>query len=361
MTDSLATSETTSLSAQVSSPAGQRPKPVYRTRWGKMYQGDCEELLRGDPLKRYRGKVDLLLTSPPFPLNRKKKYGNLTGEEYLEWLRGLAPLFCEYLAPSGSIVLELGNAWESGRPTMSLLPIKALLAFIEAAKLNLCQEFICFNPARLPSPAQWVTVERIRVKDAFTRVWWMSPTDRPKADNRNVPTRYSKAMKDLLKRGTYNSGRRPSEHHIGERSFLVDNGGGIPPNVLAPGSDDAATALLEILPLPNTGTNDAYQLYCRQNRITPHPARMQSDLAEFFIRFLTNEGDLVLDPFAGSNTTGAVAEKLSRRWLAVEKESCYAETSAVRVKPKMLDVPATHCASQSEDSPSASTSAVRDS
>ena len=198
--------------------------PAFETDWGCMYQGECQSLLNQYPLTEYRGQIQLVLTSPPFPLNRKKKYGNLTGDAYLEWLSGMAPLFREYLTADGSIVLELGNAWEPGSPTMSTLPIRALLGFLEAANLHLCQEFICFNPARLPTPAQWVNVERIRVKDAFTRVWWMSPVERPKANNRNVVTEYSKSMKELLQKGTYNPGMRPSGHHIGTKSFLTDNG-----------------------------------------------------------------------------------------------------------------------------------------
>jgi site-specific DNA-methyltransferase (cytosine-N4-specific) len=159
-----------------------------------MYQGDCEAVLKSYPITRRKGKVQLILTSPPFPLNRKKKYGNLTGEEYLNWLEKLAPLFRDYLTLDGSIVIELGNAWEGGKPVMSTLPLKALMAFLEAAELNLCQEFICYNPARLPTPAQWVTVERIRVKDSFTRLWWMSLVERPKANNRRVHKPYSSHM-----------------------------------------------------------------------------------------------------------------------------------------------------------------------
>ena len=121
-----------------------RIKPIYKTNYGVMYQGDCENVLRSFPVTCYKGKVQLILTSPPFPLNRKKKYGNFTGNEYLNWLKSLAPLFCDYLTPDGSIVLELGNAWEVGKPVMSTLSLKALLAFLEAAELNLCQEFICF-------------------------------------------------------------------------------------------------------------------------------------------------------------------------------------------------------------------------
>lgn len=313
-----------------------RPQPIYKTRLGRMYQADSAVLLGQYPITRRKGKVQLVLTSPPFPLNRKKKYGNKSGEEYLQWFKGMARLLRDYLAPDGSIVIELGNAWNPGSPTMSTLPILSLLGFLEAGGFNLCQEFICYNPARLPSPAQWVTVERIRVKDAFTRVWWMSRSERPKAHNTKVLTRYSTSMENLLKKGTYNPGRRPSEHVIGEKSFLSDNGGAIPPNVLVPGGMIDQTPkenLFEVIPIANTRTNDAYQAFCRQYGITPHPARMQEKLAEFFVEFLTDPGDMVLDPFAGSNTTGAVAERLKRRWIASELDPIYAQASEVRVRP----------------------------
>ena len=203
----------------------------------------------------------MLLILMSLPLNRKKKYGNRTGEEYLNWLKNLAPLFRDYLTSDGSIVLELGNAWEAGKPIMSTLPLKALMAFLEAADFNLCQEFICYNPARLPTPAQWVTVERIRVKDSFTRLWWMSLVERPKANNRNILTEYSKSMKDLLKKGTYNAGPRPSGHHIGKKSFLSNNGGAIPPNVLVP--SHSSCELTNILPISNTRPFFAGGLLCK--------------------------------------------------------------------------------------------------
>src|SRR5262249_17412146 len=125
---------------------------LFGTGLGDLYLGKCEDILRSTDLIQYRGKVQLLFTSPPFPLKRKKKYGNLDGKEYIEWLAGLAPIFADFLTATGSIVLEMGNAWEPGLPLQSLLPMKALLAFVEhkKAKLHLCQEFICFNPARLP-------------------------------------------------------------------------------------------------------------------------------------------------------------------------------------------------------------------
>jgi len=198
---------------------------------------------------------------------------------------------------------------------MSTLALEALLAFRKEGKLLLAQQFVCHNPARLPSPAQWVNVERIRVKDAYTHVWWMSRSERPYANNRNVLKPYSESMLQLLKTQRYNAGKRPSEHKIGAKSFLTNNNGAIPSNVLT---------------FTNTANGDPYHLYCRELGLKPHPARMPGGLAEFFISFLTRPGDFVLDPFAGSNTTGAAAERLNRRWVSVEANCDYVSGSRGR-------------------------------
>lgn len=133
----------------------------------------------------------------------------------------------------------------------------------------------------------------------------MSPSEKPHADNRRVLKPYSKAMLKLLSSQKYNAGKRPSEHHIGATSFLRNNSGAIPSNVLT---------------LSNTTASDDYLRYCRENGFSPHPARMPTGLPDFFIRFLTKPRGLVLDPFAGSNTTGATAERLRRRWISIEAD-----------------------------------------
>lgn len=288
---------------------------AYATPLGFMWRCKVESFLDSDEAEAYWGKVQLILTSPPFPLNRKKKYGNLQGKEYLSWLAGLAPRLRKLLTPTGSIVIEVGNAWVAGIPTMSTLPLETLLKFRARGRFYLCQQFICYNPNRLPSPAQWVNVERQRLKDAHTHIWWMSRVPWPKADNRQVLQPYSEAMKELLERQRYNAGPRPSEHNVGEKSFLKDNGGAIPSSVLT---------------ISNTRSHDPYLAYCRMTGIDPHPARMPIELADFFIRLLTDTGDLVCDPFAGSNTTGAAAEHLKRRWIAMEPEESFIQGSRGR-------------------------------
>ena len=290
-------------------------KAIYRTRLGSQYLGDSSQIENSRLFNSIQNKCNLIFTSPPFPLNKKKAYGNLNGQDYLKWLSDFAPIFKKLLSPSGSIIMELGNAWNSGSPTMSLLPIESLIKFKEAGDFYLCQEFIWFNTTRLPSPAQWVNVERIRVKDSFTRLWWFSNTTKPKANNKNVLIEYSDAMKSLLKRQSYNSGIRPSEHKIGEESFLTNNKGAIPPNVLV---------------IANSSSRDPYLTFCKENKIKYHPARMPPQLAEFFIKFLTEPGDLVLDPFSGSNITGYVSERLGRNWRSIEMNCTYAFSSKSR-------------------------------
>lgn len=305
------------------------PPVAYRTARGKLFVGKAEDVLASPGIDSLRGRVQLVFTSPPFPLLRKKKYGNLSGDAYARWLAGFAEPLVKLLAPRGSIVIELGNGWNPGLPTVSTVGIKALLAFQEAANLHLCQEFICYNPARLPTPAEWVAVRRMRVKDAFTRVWWMSPNPDPKADNRKVLTEYSDSMRKLLKKGTYTGGKRPSEHSIGVDSFLSDNGGAIPPNVLVPPDADVYEPQA-VLPIANTASKNAYHELCRQRNLPRHPALMPELLVEFFVRFLTDPGDTVFDPFSGSNTTGAVAERLGRHWAGIEADPSYAEASQIR-------------------------------
>ena len=287
----------------------------YETPRGKMYLGDCEEIISSFIDTNEGHKANLIFTSPPFPLNRAKRYGNMTGEEYLEWFSGLAPLLSNILADDGSIVIEIGNAWEKGLPVHSTLPLETLLKFKEKGDLYLCQEFIHYNPSALPAPIEWVNKRRIRVKDAFTRIWWLSNTPNPKANNRHVLEQYSKQMQKLINRKSYNAGRRPSEHVIGDSSFMVDNGGAIPANVII---------------AANTASKGSYFEYCKQNGLDIHPARMPHEVPGFFIKFLTEENDLVLDPFAGSNVTGAVAEQLNRQWIGIEINETYANGSKGR-------------------------------
>lgn len=315
-------------------------KSLHRTKLGAYYIGDSGKLLCSDLKAQLRGRVQLVFTSPPFPLNSKKSYGNLEGEEYKKWFTGLAVTFADLLTDDGSIVIELGNSWVPERPVQSLLHLEALIGFVNYPKadLRLCQQFICYNPSRLPSPAEWVTIRRIRATDSYTHVWWMAKTDFPKADNAKVLRPYSKSMKALLKRQSYNPGKRPSEHVVSEEGFLTDHGGSITQNLfeMEPMDEQREVRLPNAFSLSNSNSSDFFITRCTELGITPHPARMPAGLASFFIQFLTDPGDLVLDPFGGSNTTGYIAELLGRRWVSIEAKEEYGEQSKIRFEDPAL-------------------------
>jgi site-specific DNA-methyltransferase (cytosine-N4-specific) len=281
--------------------------PAYVTPWGRAYHADALTVLR-----RLRSdSVALAFTSPPFALKRQKAYGNVAPGEYVDWFLPFAQEIHRVLRPDGSFVFELGGAWNSGSGTRSLFPYELILRLTRL--FHLAQEFYWYNPSRLPTPAEWVTIRRTRVKDAVNVLWWLSKTEEPQADNRQVLRPYSRSMKRLLRDG-YQVARRPSQHEIGPH-FRRDNGGAIPPNLLA---------------VPNTRSSDDYFRRCRAAGLPIHPARFPAALPDFFIRFLTRPRQLVLDPFAGSNVTGWVAESLGRSWVSVEINADYVAGSRLR-------------------------------
>jgi len=315
---------------------------LYKTNYGKMIIGDSIQVFHSYLKRYYKHKFNLIITSPPFPLNSKKKYGNLKGEEYLEWFIGLAPIFSDLLTEDGSLVIELGNAWEPGRPVQSLLHLQCLFELVNnpASDLRLIQEFISYNPAKLPSPAQWVTVNRIRTVDSYTHVWWIARSDFPKADNSRVLKSYSKSMERLLETKEFNSGKRPSQHNVSPEAFAKNNGGSIAHNFfeMEPLDEERDVRLPHsVLSFSNTSSNDYFLRKCRENGIKPHPARMNGGLINFFIEFLTETNDLVLDLFGGSNTTGYCAEKLKRRWISIEANEDYARDSMIRFQDPELN------------------------
>jgi len=157
----------------------------------------------------------------------------------------------------------------------------------------------------------------------------MAPNAFPKADNKKVLLPYTRHMKQLLKSGIYNAGRRPSGHVISETGFLKDHGGAIAPAVFDLDEQDSRLPM-SVLRFSNTSWDSNYVDFCEANGHPLHPARMRPEIAAFFIEFLTDVGDVVLDPFAGSNTTGSVAEALARRWIGVEEDLGYATGSKGR-------------------------------
>lgn len=287
----------------------------YKTRLGAACCGDSLELLARLP----DSSVNLVVTSPPFALLRQKEYGNLKQHEYIDWLAQFAAVVRQKLRDDGSFVLDLGGAYQRGVPVRSLYNFRVLIHFCDDLGFFLAEEFYWNNPSKLPSPIEWVNKRKLRAKDSVNTVWWFSRTEWPKANVANVLAEYSPRMQKLLEDpdAFYSPKERPSGHDIG-KGFGKDNGGAIPSNLLS---------------IPNSESNSLYLRGCKSVGLKGHPARFPAKLPEFFIKFLTDPGDLVVDIFAGSNTTGQVAESLGRRWLSIELDRAYVAASVFRFMP----------------------------
>lgn len=290
-------------------PAADR---IYVTAMGAQICADSRKILEALP----NNSVDLVVTSPPFALLREKAYGNESQNAYVEWMHTFGTAVHRVLKPNGSFVLDLGGSYERGKPVRSLYQFRVLIDLCDNVGFRLAEEFYWHNPAKLPSPIEWVNKRKIRAKDSVNTVWWLSKSDWPKADVSKVLAPYSDRMKKLIENPEkfYKPKGRPSGHDI-SKGFGFDNGGAIPSNLLQ---------------YSNTESTSSYLRKCKLIGRDAHPARFPSDLPSFFIRFLTDPGDIVVDIFSGSNTTGKTCENLGREWLSIEDRRDYAALSVVR-------------------------------
>ncbi|MCL2497191.1 MAG: site-specific DNA-methyltransferase [Symbiobacteriaceae bacterium] len=288
----------------------------YRSGLGTCLQGDSFDLLG----RVEDESIQLIVTSPPFALQRPKEYGNETQHDYVEWLAEFGYLAYKKLRLDGSLVIDLGGAYEKGIPSYSLYQFRVLLKFCDDIGFRLAQPFYWHNPSALPAPIEWVNKRKLRAKNSVNTIWWFCKDPLTcKANVAHVLTPYSNRMKQLLDKpedfirqeGT----ARPSGHVLGLASWTNDNGGAIPPNMLQ---------------IPNSESNSHYLRYCKEMNLKGHPARFPSGIPDFFIRFLTDEGDMVVDIFSGSNTTGSVAERLNRHWSSFDISLEYVANSILR-------------------------------
>ena len=286
---------------------------IFVTERGALLGGDAADAISFVD----DGSIQALITSPPYPLLRQKQYGNLVEREYLDWMLRIAETWPRKLTKDGSIVLNLGDCWEPGRPVQSLYQERLLVELADKVGLRLSQRYAWLNPSKMPAPAEWVTIRRVRVKPALESVFWLSPHDHPYADNREILTPYSDSMRERIAAGGERGALRPSGHALAQGAFAADNGGAIPPNLIT---------------AANTESNGSYLQACRDAGLPIPPARFPAALPEHFIKMLTRPGDTVLDPFFGSGTTGMVAERLGRNWIGFEKMREYAQGAALRFR-----------------------------
>lgn len=163
----------------------------YETNLGQCICGDS--LLAMEKLEDE--SINLVLTSPPFALQRKKSYGNEEQETYLEWLCKFGEIVYRKLKDDGSFVIDIGGAYEKGEPSYSLYQFKTLIKLCDDIGFKLAQPFYWHNSSALPAPIEWVNKRKLRAKTSVNTVWWLCKNPRQcKADVTKVLSPYSTSM-----------------------------------------------------------------------------------------------------------------------------------------------------------------------
>lgn len=287
----------------------------FSTRLGVALWADVRDAFAG-----LAEPVHLVLTSPPYALARPRAYGNPARHEYVDFICAALEQLLRHLAPGGSIVLNIGNdIFEPGTPARSLLQERLLIALHDRLGLHLMDRCIWFNRSKPPGPVQWASKARVQLNVAYEPVLWL--TNDPmkiRADNRRVLQPHSERHQRLLKQGGTKTAAEHSDGRYNRPAGAFGNStpGRIPLNVFDMGHGCPEQV--------------RYKAAARAAGLPVHGAPMPQRLAEFFIQFLTEPGDLVAEPFAGSQTTAAAAERLGRRWISTDCMAEYVAGGALR-------------------------------
>ncbi|WP_019584545.1 site-specific DNA-methyltransferase [Thioalkalivibrio sp. ALE16] len=277
---------------------------AFSTRLGVAILGDCRAVFR-----QVDAPIALCITSPPYPLASPRAYGNKSGDEYIDFIcEALEPIVAS-LKTGGSLVLNISNdIFERGSPARSLYREKLVLALAERLGLFKMDEIIWHNRQKAPGPTQWACKTRQQLTVAWEPLYWFTnDPQRCESDNRRVLQPHTERHAQMLAEGGERRARASSDgaHAVRPGSSYVNaTPGRIPGNVFEAGHTCA-------------GRNQV-QRYAKAHGLPPHGAMFPERLVEFFVEFLTQADELVVDPFSGGGTVAAVAERLGREWIATD-------------------------------------------
>jgi site-specific DNA-methyltransferase (cytosine-N4-specific) len=289
----------------------------FSTHLGVAIWGRAENAFSG-----FTEKIYLVVTSPPYPLRRPRAYGNVTEAEYVDFIcRCLEPVV-RSLAAGASVCLNVSNdIFQERAAARSLYRERLVIALHDRLGLHKMDEIPWINFSKPPGPAYWASIERKQLNVAWEPIYWL--TNDPScvnADNRRVLQPHTEKHLRLIQHGGENRHKDNSDgaYKLRRGAYSAPTAGRIPRNVIMRGHACAEQA--------------AYKRAARALGLPVHGAPMPFEIANFLIRFLTEPGQLVADPFAGSMTTADAAERLGRPWFATEMMYEYIRGGAERFR-----------------------------
>lgn len=289
------------------------PQKSIRLYENQFIVGNCETVMKSFP----NSCIDFVLTSPPYA--DKRDYGcdseSISPDKYVDWFMPIGQEIFRILKPNGSFVLNISDKVVDGY--QHLYVFELLLKLCKEIGFHLVRDYIWYNPATPPNV--YSRGGYGRTKKSHEYCFWLSKGNEWTFELDPIRKPYSKDMQKYLEgkgKGNRAENIRPSTHNFDCEKTWNDNGGSDPGSVIE---------------IANTSSNDIFMKLCKDKEIA-HPARFPEKLAEFFILSGSKKGDLILDPFSGSGTTAAVAQKNGRRWIGIDTNSDYCELAEARLK-----------------------------
>lgn len=265
----------------------------------KIYHGDCLSTLP-DLYLKYGQFADLVITSPPYAEQRKSTYGGISEKDYPDWMLSVARACMKVLKPSGSLVINIKEHVDGG--VRSLYVLKTILLL--ASEFRFVDEFIWHKTNPFP------TGNKKRLKDGFERCLHFTKSPRYKFFPNNV------RAKSTSKYADDNARRKNKGAHNTTNGSGMNMSRRIMTDLVRPSN---------VITLPASSLNIG------------HPAVFPVELPEFFIKLMTEPGDIVLDPFMGSGTTAIAALRQGRCYVGVEKCGEYIRLAESRIKDEFPD------------------------
>jgi len=266
--------------------------------------GDCEEVLKSFP----DNSVDLIFTSPPYADQRKKTYGGIKPDDYVDWFLPKAAQFFRVLKPRGTFVLNIKERVVNGERHTYVIEL-----ILELRKQGWLwtEEFIWHK--KNSYPGKWPN----RFRDNWERLLQFNKQRKFNMYQEAVMVPVGDWAKDRL-------------NNLSETDKTRDEskvGSGFGKNI----SNWVGRKMV----YPNNVLHLATECSNRN-----HSAAFPVELPSWFIRLFTERDDLVLDPFIGSGTTAVAAIQEGRKFVGIDTENDYIELSQDRISEIQIKLPA---------------------
>jgi len=275
--------------------------PLINDFINKIFHGDCLEICKQIP----DNTIDLIVTSPPYADARKWHYGGIHPDKYADWLLERTNEFFRVLKPMGTFILNIKEKVFNGERHTYV--IETILGMRKQGWLW-TEEFIWHK--KNCYPGKWPN----RFRDAWERCLQFNKNKKFKMYQEKVMVPIGEWAENRLKKLGKNDvirfeSRTKSKYGKNISNWL--------------GRDKAYPT--NVLHLPTECGNKN------------HSAVFPVALPEWFIKLFTEEGDIVLDPFAGSGTTGVAAVQLNRNFILIDNNPEFVELANERINNATKD------------------------